>query len=287
MGSNNSKKENSNEVISDTIGWNNVKTENMTASKKIFNDLSDDAKKLIVSLNIPDLTETPVSDHDVNNIFQKINNNLKGDDRDKFAKLMDELSPEDGNKEDMSTTSPFISSEMYDHMVNSKTSEDSIVNKQSGGGNRHLNHNNYTVNESSTSSTTDLSSSSSDSDSNLMEQSEADIRAEVKRESRQRSSRHRSSRSSKQRTHRSKRTIKSEDTQTGGESDMNLSYLSSSAHTDGAFSDSDKPSHKSKKASDTEAKSSHQEDSVADENKEMVSTSVSVNTSDINMVSEL
>ena len=272
MGSSSSKPQ-SKEVISDTIGWNNIKTENMTASKKIFNDLSDDAKKLIISLNIPELTETPVSDHDVNNIFQKINNNLKGDDRDKFAKLMDELSPEEANKEDMSTTSPFISSEMYEHMVNSKTSEDSVVNKQSGGAD--LNHDD------------DSSSTSSSSDSSILEQSEADFQSSRPRASRQRSSRQRSSRSSRTRSHRSKRTIKSEDTQTGGESDMNLSYLSSSAHTDGAFSDSDQPSHKSKKVADSEAKSSHQEDSVADENKEMLSTSVSVNTSDINMVSEL
>ena len=35
MGGNQSKKEDNN--ISDTIGWNNVKTENFSASKKIYN----------------------------------------------------------------------------------------------------------------------------------------------------------------------------------------------------------------------------------------------------------
>ena len=66
---------------------------------------------------------------------------------------------------------------------------------------------------------------------------------------------------------------KSNTEMSGGE----LSYLSSSAHTGGEFSDSEESNNS------VESSNKH---SVTDENKDMVSTSISVNTEDINMVSD-
>jgi hypothetical protein len=84
MGAGNSKGDNS-----DTINWNNIKTENVSSTVPNFNGLSNDAKKLIASLNIPSITETETETTDINlnNILEKINDGLNADDKQKFNQL--------------------------------------------------------------------------------------------------------------------------------------------------------------------------------------------------------
>jgi hypothetical protein len=79
MGLTGSKNINNN---SDTINWNNIKTENMSSSvHPISYELSNEAHELISNLNIPSLSEINTSEYSFNNnnfidnpIFSKISN---------------------------------------------------------------------------------------------------------------------------------------------------------------------------------------------------------------------
>ena len=83
-----------------------------------FNGLSKEAKTLIASLNIPSITESETSEFNLNNILDKINSGLNKNDQTKFNQLLDQVSAT--ASDDLSNTSPFISSEMYEQLVNSK-----------------------------------------------------------------------------------------------------------------------------------------------------------------------
>ena len=204
----------------DTINWNKIKTENISSSIPNFNGLSSDAQNLIASLNIPQITESQTSEFTVNHIMDKISNNLNEDDKTKFNQLLEQVSSQTDVENQISDTSPFISSEMYNYLVKNDQT-------QKGGGK-----------------------------SNNV----------------------------------GSRKIKSKQ---GG-------YLSSSAHTEGEYSNSntgksssessttkisDKSSDKSSVESSSETQSSVKQSSVTDQNG-MQSTSISVNTEDINMVSD-
>ena len=259
---------------SETINWNNIKTENISSTMPNFNGLSNDAKKLIASLNIPSITESETSEMNLNHILDKINSGLSSDDQDKFNQLLEQVSST--ASEDLSNTSPFISSEMYEYLVNSKTSESEKAN-QTGGAKK-------TKKPKQTKKTrkggalgdnsSDTSSTSSDSSlEDLIESTEEEIL---------------DARNKKNKDKKNKKDD-SDSELSGGE----LSYLSSSAHTDGAFSDS--TVEKSPEESDSSSSSSKTEEvesssqtatSVTNENHGMLNTSVSVNTEDINMVSD-
>jgi len=249
---------------SDTINWNNIKTENVSSTVPNFNGLSNDAKKLIASLNIPSITETETTETDLNGILEKINSGLNHDDKQKFNQLLEQVSA--SASEDLSNTSPFISSEMYEYLVNSKTSE-TEQGKQLGGAKKSK-KSKKSKGGALTDDSSDTSSTSSDSSlEDLIDSTEAEIL---------------DARNKKNKDKKHKKS-ESDSELSGGE----LSYLSSSAHTDGAFSDST-DAIKSHSAANSESvqSSSQTATSVTNENHGMLNTSVSVNTDDINMVSD-
>jgi hypothetical protein len=270
MGGSNSKQDT--EAI-----WNNIKTENMSATMPNVKGLSKDAKKLISSLNLPPLSETQ-SEMNIDNILESINSKLSKEDQIKFNNIIESISP--GISEVLSDTSPFMSMEMYNNMVNTKTSEEPVNMVGGGYHSRSIKKDDTEANtlthkyggkkdSSSTSSITSTSSledlDSSDSDSDLTESlpkhKNKPSHAKAARAS------HKKSKGKKSKSHRAIE-ISEASVLSGGD---DLSYVSSSAHTDGDFSDSE---------SVVEEQSHH---SVSNENS-MVTTSVSVNTEDINYV---
>jgi hypothetical protein len=262
MGASNSKSE------TETINWDKLKTENMSSTNANFNGLSNEAKDLIASLNIPEITQSETSEFTVSHILDKINTGLTKEDKSKFNQLLNKVSVQNGT-EDLSTTSPFISSEMYEYLLNSKSSEENKqknkqTNKQTGGTKKG---GAWDDNDES-----DTSSTSSDSSlEDILDSTEEEVMKQ------------------KQKKDKQKKQKKAQDSEmSGGE----LSYLSSSAHTGGDFSDSntnnksETHSVESSVESSSENQTSSYKNSITDENKDMATTSISVNTDDINMVSD-
>ena len=266
---------------SETINWNKIKTENVSSSIPNFNGLSSDAQNLIASLNIPQITESQTSEFTVNHILDKISNNLNQDDQNKFNQLLEQVSSQSAVENDLSDTSPFISSEMYNYLV--KNNE-----PQKGGGSRKIKsiQGGSKLDDDSDTSTTSSDSSVED----LIDSTEEEV---IKKKNMK------NMKKNKHNKHK-----KSDSELSGGE----LSYLSSSAHTEGEYSNSNtgkqssskssyesselssessttKISEKSSNESSSETQSSVKQSSVTDHNG-MQSTSISVNTEDINMVSD-
>jgi hypothetical protein len=283
MGLKNSREE----FSSETINWNNIKTENISSTLPNFNGLSKDAKQLIASLNIPSITESEISESNLNNILEKINSKLDTKDKQKFNRLVNQSN---NQSEELSATSPFISSEAYGQLVNSKTSESELQMQQKGGAKKKKSkqpNENVKVKkskkskksmkkvggqvdkESSTSSTTTVSSTE-----NIIDSSEGKILEK-----------------NKVKNHKNKENYSEND------SDTNLSYLSSSAHTGGEFSDSPEDgntyvsssAHSSSEKlsqSDSSNQTDSQEPTTVSNDNNFTGLDHSVNTSDINMVTE-
>jgi len=262
MGSSNSKRDT--EAM-----WNNIKTENMSATLPDVKGLSNDAKQLLASLNLPQLTDTE-SIFDVDNILNTINSNLSKEDQTKFNDIIEQMSP--GITEEIST-SPFMSAEMYQNMINSKTSDDEVMQNGGGYNSRSIKRDDSEINtltheyggKKDSSSTSSITSTSTLED---LDSSSDSVLSEL------------AHKKDKKKNARAKVNKKSEvsyasDSELSGGDD--LSYVSSSAHTDGDFSDSEKS------AESVSASASVSQKSVANENS-MVETSVSVNTEDINYV---
>jgi len=246
---------------SDTINWSKIKTENISSTLPNFNGLSNEAQHLIASLNIPEITESPTSEFTVNYILDKISSNLNQNDQDKFNQILEQVSSQNALENELSDTSPFISSEMYNYLVKSE-------HQKGGAKNRKINNKKGGAKLDDDSDTSSTSSSSSDED--LVDSTEAEVLK-------------------KKNMKKNKHNKKADSELSGGE----LSYLSSSAHTEGEFSDS----HSSKQSSSESATTqiSHQsssdtqsseKNSTVTDNNGMQSTSISVNTEDINMVSD-
>lgn len=315
MGSSNSKPESE----SETINWNNIKTDNISSTLHDINGLSREAKQLIASLNIPDITESPTSEFTINHILNTINTGLNKNDKILFNNIFDEISDQtdtlmknnestfiqkkSNDTDDLSATSPFISSEMYEYLVNGNN----LDKKQSGGGkikSKYAKSNKPTLtkksvaskinniggkldDDSSTSSTSDISDDDDDDDE-TDEDKEKNVNKNNKDNKEKKDDKKYANKYDK--SHKNKQTNVLSTSEDLSDSN-NLSYLSSSAHTGGEFSDSDDV----KKALDTESSESVEsssdtttsdDKSVADENNNMLSTSISVNTDDINMVSD-
>lgn len=208
----------------DTINWNNVKTDNFTSNNQnAF--LSDDSKLLIskLQLNLPDVVASESDGFsDVEKIFNKY-----------------QIAPQNTKSaSELSDTSPFISSEMYNYLMTKNN-----INQQDGGawGKKGKQHGGAIEEDSSTSST----SSSGDSP-----------RAKPKGKGKKESS-----------------SDSDSGTMSGGSD--NLSYISSSAHTNS-------DSYESEDSGNNTTQSGG--DSVPNENGEVPPSSI--NTSDINMISE-
>lgn len=249
---------------SDTINWNQIKTENISSSMPNFNGLSNDAKNLIASLNIPEITESQTSEFTVNYIMDTISNNLNNEDKVKFNQLLEQVSSQTANEDDLSATSPFISSEMYNYLVKNEET-------QKGGGKKKK------YNKKGGSILDDDSETSTTSSDSSMEELLDSTEEEVKK--------YKENKNKKK--HNKNKDSDSE--LSGGE----LSYLSSSAHTEGEYSNSHSAKQTSSESdttpksheSSSATQSSNHRSSVTDQNG-MQSTSISVNTEDINMVSD-
>jgi hypothetical protein len=98
---------------SDTINWNNIYTDDMNSSiPGMKGGLSNDAKQLLNKINLPEISETnSVNDFDLNNMM---------DDNKNHTNLQ--------KNEDL-TASPFISSEMYNYLLNKRTDNNNNILK--------------------------------------------------------------------------------------------------------------------------------------------------------------
>ncbi len=209
----------------DTINWNNVKTDNF--SENLGNkQLTNDSKLLIsrLHLNIPTVNETE-------------SDNLS----DIFNKYEIQPSAQNQNTGELSDTSPFISSDMYNYLLNKNQISS---NGQKGGAKLD--------DDSSTSST-----SSSES-----EESESDKKKNKKSKSESEKSESEKSESEKSESEKSE----------SENNDSDLSYVSSPGNSD--------KSEKSESEEDSELSGG----SISNNNEDLPPSSI--NTSDINMVSE-
>lgn len=269
MGASNSKSE------SETINWNNIRTENISSSMPNFNGLSNEAKQLIASLNIPAITESETSELTVNHILDKITSGLNKNDQSRFNQLLEQVSTLTAS-EDSSNTSPFISSEMYEYLVNNKNSEDEKKIQQGGAKKTIKSTKKSKKGGALDDDDSETSSTSSDSDlDDILDSTEEEVKAEKAKKDQNKNKKHAKS--------------ESDSEMSGGE----LSYISSSAHTDREFSDSDaskhKPSNKSSESVESSSEtqtSSNANSTVTDENKQMLGMTESINTDDINMISD-
>jgi hypothetical protein len=216
----------------DTINWNNVKTDNFSDNNK-NKFLTDDSKLLIskLTLNIPNPVESDEIS-DVEKIFSKykVLNNTEN-------KVPNELSD----------TSPFISSDMYNYLMTKNVDQP----KQTGGAIKE---------DSSTSST----SSSSDSNTNKNKKNVNHKKTSVEEPS--------------------SRTLSSSDSEKNGD---DLSYVSSSAHTEKEASESASESESASSSENNDNNNSTTQSggkSVSNDNNDLPPSSI--NTSDINMISE-
>ena len=308
MGSSSSKN-------TETINWNNIKTENMSSAIPNFNGLSTDAKKLIASLNIPAITESPTSEFTISHILDKITNNLDSEDQKKFTQILDQVSSQTQDEE-LSATSPFISSEMYNYLVKNSEEQKGGASKKSKSKSKPKSKPESKSKSKSKSKRggskldddSETSSTSSDSEmEELLDSTEEDImkeKSKKKHESnKHESNKHESNKHAKEQSnkHESNKHAKEQSNKHKDESDSELSggelsYLSSSAHTEGDYSDSHINRNSSSESATTNSvestsqtessvKKHNGRSSVTDENN-MHSTSISVNTEDINMVSD-
>ena len=121
MGTNNSKNN------SDTIHWNKYKTDNISSSLPGQPRLSKDARMLLSNLTIPNISTDNESDFNLNKL-------TTGNNKNEINKLVESTinnKIQQLNNNSLSDTSVFISSEMYNNIVNSKTSEtQSVSGKQ-------------------------------------------------------------------------------------------------------------------------------------------------------------
>ena len=274
---------------SETINWDNHDTDKFSSSMSNFNGLSNDAKTLIASLNIPIITESEISDVNLNNILDKINNKLDKNDQYKFNKLLENVSYD---SENLSDTSPFISSDMYNYLVNSNMSESDKV-KQTGGSKKSKSKSKSKTKSKSKSKSkskkggAELVDNSSDTTSTSSASSLSDIldSSDDKQNKKDKIKHHKKDEKKHSKVENKKNdddsdddnNVKSDDDdkETVSNSELSggeLSYISSSAHTGGEFSDSLKSS-----------SSSSAQETVTNEN---TNISMSVKTDDINMVSD-
>jgi len=257
----------------ETLRWNNVKTDNMS-STKIISKLTPEAIKLIGLLDLSNMSDTE-SETRVKYVIEKANTTLSEEDRKQFKDLFNQAvfsdtvtsleEPKETNQKYLSETSPFISSEMYENMLGN--------NKLVGGAK-------FDDDDSSTSSTTDNSEFKSLDDDDMPSSSSSDILSEpVKSKKEKKDNKKKSSQSagSSEKTTEAQSASSSDKATTESQSAGSLDYLSSSAHTDGDFSNSENSETLYKKKYDST------QNSVEDENSHL-EASHSINTSDINFI---
>jgi hypothetical protein len=199
-----------------TINWNNIKTDNVSATLPSYNNLSQDAKNLISNLDVNTLSES--SSVNITELLDGIHSKLNINDKAQFTNMLNEISEISEKNDSLSATSPFMSKEDYNKYLNSTTSEN--IAQQKGGMHYSPMHNGgMHEDDSSTSSTSSLSSSSSDDEPSSHEKPAPKKAAHKKI-------------APKKTSH--KKSMKKK--HYGGSSEDN-SYISSSAHTGGESSE--------------------------------------------------
>jgi hypothetical protein len=97
----------------------------------MFNGLSNEAQQLISNLEIPPVTDTPSSQKFITNIFDTLDSKLSPQDKEILYNLVDKQMINkfvpDNNLADTST-SPFISSEMYNYLMKSNSQANTLSN---------------------------------------------------------------------------------------------------------------------------------------------------------------
>ena len=250
---------------SDTIKWDDVKTDNMSTNK-IISKLSPDAISLIGLLNnVSSLSDTQTETR-VKYFFEQANNNLSEEDRKNFKELFNHIALSDTEEEQhggtseeyLSETSPFISSEAYENMLGQ--------NKLIGG----AKIDNDDSSTSSTSTASEIDAIMSNDDDETLDNT---FKKSKKSNKSNKSNKYSKSNDSNKNSSKSDDSSKSDvNSESQSQSAGSLDYVSSSAHTDGDFSDDDSSIYKKKY------------DSVEDENSHLEASQHSVNTSDINFV---
>ena len=197
---------------SESLNWDKINTESMSATVPHLNTINKDAQKLVSNLNIDNNIDLENTESENENIFTWIRK-LDGSNTNN---LNENQIVNDNESDGFSDTSPFISSDMYKYLMNNNSSETSAQTGNQVGG----------AKDSSTSSTS-------------------------------------SSEKKKSKKSTKRRYTESSEALSGG----NLSYISSSAHTEHNSSEE------------------YEQTSVSNSDKNNMLTT-SVNTSDINLISE-
>lgn len=204
-----------------TINWNNIKTDNVSATLPSYNNLSQDAKNLISNLDVNTLSDS--SSLNITELLDGIHSKLNINDKTQFTNMLNEISEISEKNDSLSATSPFMSKEDYNKYLNSTTSEN--ITQQKGGmhyspvPNPPMHNGGMHEDDSSTSSTSSLSSSSSDDEPSSHEKP-APKKAAHKKAAHKKAA--------------PKKAMKKK--HYGGSSEDN-SYISSSAHTGGESSE--------------------------------------------------
>lgn len=243
----------------ETINWNNVNTDDMSSTLPNLNKISDEAKQLITKLNLPGISDNN-SEFDANFIF---NEEFNEQNNEQSNSIFNTNNQDGGSDHEENNTSPFITSEMYNYIINkyNTNTNDVMTGGASKKGKKMIGGTSDDDNSSETSST------SSSADLSSSESSESTIKGkkDKKEKKGKESVTHELSspegeeaiadrfEGKKKRVSKAKKGKKS---YKGSEN--YLSYVSSSAHTD-------------------------EYKSVKNENNYSIS---SVNTSDINMISD-
>lgn len=233
----------------DTINWNNVKTEKFSEGNgALF--LSDDSKLLAsrLVLNIPEVEPSESEHLDIEKIFNKYQV-VPGNQK---------------NGSELSDTSPFISSEMYKYLMNKNQINEVKVGgglKQKGGAIEE---------DSSTSSTSSSEEIGTKGKHNNKEHKKQ------KKESRKKEG-------EKEEEKEEEHEVEESDLESSGGASDNLSYISSSAH-EGEDSEKSSNPQQSEENSNESTSELNSTESVSNGNNQIPPSSI--NTSDINMISE-
>ena len=268
----------------DTIHWNSLKTDKISEDNN-FSSMSNDSKLLLnrLELNLQKGGGESEVMSDIDNIFSKpIFNNVNASKPlvggGGLLDVLSETETKEEVKNDLSDTSPFISSEMYNLLMKNNNEIQQGGSIQKGG--------KIEGDDSSTSSTSSSNDNSDDSDDSSSE-----------------------SEKKKKQNKKGKKNLKGGNKKVVSESSNSneLSYISSSAHTGKSDEHSASPSvSESASASSVKSKSSKKSNSVEDyesssdsyvtseksnENSTIKNLNnnlpnSSINTSDINMITE-
>lgn len=108
----------------DTLDWDKINTDSFSSNLPSLESINRDTKELIKKLDLDDNVNYEETESENSNIFAWLNDNDKSlENISELINNKSELSSKNNLVEVDSGTSPFISSEDYENLVNEKTSE--------------------------------------------------------------------------------------------------------------------------------------------------------------------